>query len=91
MTFNLSGFSQLVVPQSAQAIVTVFPDRGGFFHFALGFIAGVAPAPLNMAILAGFSGYELSKADQGITWRETGGKFIEFGIGVALASLLKVK
>jgi len=90
MTFDLSGFSQMVVPQSARAVVTVFPDRGGIFHFGLGIIAGLSPDPYRTALFAGFTGYEISKADQGMSWRMTGGKFIEFALGMTLAGVLKM-
>ena len=80
----------LQAPSPYAANVFVFTDRGSFWHVIVGAAAGFAPAPWNLSVAAMFTGYEVSKMGAGETAQRTGGKFIEFGLGLVLAGLLRM-
>ena len=75
-------------PHPAQMVV--FTDQGSFWHVVMGIVAGTMPEPLNLGTVALFSGYELSKQAFGESPARTGGKFVEFGIGLVLAGLVRM-
>ena len=72
------------------ANVIVFTDRGSVWHVILGAVSGLSPAPWNLAVAAMFTGYEVSKLGAGESAERTGGKFVEFGIGLVIAGLLRL-
>ena len=72
------------------ASIVMFTDSGSAWHVAMGILAGIVPEPWNLATVAMFSGYEVSKLGTGESAERTGGKFIEFGIGLLLAALIRL-
>jgi hypothetical protein len=72
------------------ACLRVFTDQGSFWHVVIGVIAGVVPEPFNLGTAALFTGYELSKGATGETIERTSGKFVEFGLGLVLAGVIRV-
>lgn len=71
------------------ARIVVFSDSGSAWHVLIGAVAGFAPSPWNLSAAVMFTGYEVSKLGSGETPERTGGKFVEFGIGLVLAGLLR--
>jgi hypothetical protein len=71
------------------ASIVMFTDSGSAWHVAMGILAGAVPDPWNLATVAMFSGYEVSKLGAGESAQRTGGKFVEFGIGILLAALIQ--
>lgn len=71
------------------ASIIVFTDSGSAWHVIIGAVAGLAPSPWNLSAAAMFAGYEVSKLGSGESAERTGGKFVEFGIGLVLAGLLR--
>lgn len=71
------------------ACLQVFTDQGSFWHVVMGVIAGVVPEPWNLGTAALFTGYEFSKGATGESIERTSGKFIEFGLGIILAGLVR--
>jgi hypothetical protein len=66
------------------ARLLVFTDAGSIGHVLSGAVVGIIPPPWNLAVLSVFGGYELSKHE---SIERTGGKFIEFGLGLAAAGI----
>jgi hypothetical protein len=75
-------------PCPIPAHTVIFTDQGSAWHLAMGAIAGVVPPPWNLAAVAMFTGYEVSKLKNGESAARTGGKFLEFGLGLVAAGLL---
>jgi hypothetical protein len=69
------------------ATMVMFTDAGSWGHVLAGMVAGIIPPPWNLATLAMFGGYELSKLQAGESPARTGGKFIEFGLGLLGAGI----
>jgi hypothetical protein len=77
---------ELCRPQPAKLIV--FADRGSFGHVMFGALAGIVPPPFNLATCALFGGYQVSKLQSGTSPARLGGKFVEFGLGLAAMGLI---
>lgn len=80
----------LTFPGPHPATLALFTDQGSLWHVLMGAVAGALPSPWNMAGATVFTGYELSKLGSGETAERTGGKFVEFGIGLVLAGLFRL-
>jgi hypothetical protein len=72
------------------ACLSVFTDQGSFWHVVMGLVAGVVPEPWNLGTAALFTGYELSKGASGESIERTSGKFVEFGLGLILAGVIRL-
>jgi hypothetical protein len=72
------------------ASVVLFTDQGSLWHVLVGALAGAMPSPWNLGAAALFTGYEVSKLGSGETAERTGGKFVEFGLGLILAGLFRL-
>jgi len=72
------------------ATVVLFTDQGSFWHVVVGLLTGAMPSPWNLGTVAMFSGYELSKFGSGESIERTSGKFVEFGLGLLLAGLIRL-
>jgi hypothetical protein len=70
--------------------VQVFSDAGSLFHVGLGILSGYVPDPWNLVLFSAFTGYEVSEAAKNENWTRTGGKFIEYAIGLALVEAFRV-
>ena len=70
------------------ARIDVFSDAGSWWHIIGGFMVGLLPAQYELALSTVFLGYELSEAATGEDWQRTGGKLIEFSLGLLLARLV---
>jgi hypothetical protein len=66
----------------------LFTDAGSVGHVLSGVLAGIVPPPWNLGVLCLFGGYELSKLNAGESAARTGGKFIEFGLGLLGVGLI---
>lgn len=71
------------------ARMVLFTDQGSIGHVLFGALAGVSSEPWNLAITALFGGYEVSKLQSGESPARTGGKFVEFGLGLIGAGLIR--
>ena len=80
----------LTFPGPHPATLTLFTDQGSVWHVIFGAVAGAMPPPFNIGAAALFTGYELSKLGSGETAQRTGGKFVEFGLGLLIAGLLRI-
>jgi len=88
---DLTALTQPVATANCvPAHVQVFSDAGSWFHVGLGVLSGYLSDPWNLALFAAFTGYEVSKAANDENWVRTGGKFIEYAIGLALAAAFRV-
>lgn len=91
MDLNLTPFTQAIdqVPNPHNATVRLFVDQGSYYHVGFGVLTGLLPEPWNFCLSALWTGYELSEGASQEPWQNTGGKFIEFGIGLALSGLVR--
>lgn len=88
---DLSNFTQPIdqLQNIHAARVRIFADQGSWFHVGLGALTGFLPEPLNLAALTGWLGYEVSEGSSNEPWSDTGGKLIEFAIGLGIAAILR--
>lgn len=86
---SVSSDNPSTINNEHTAVVDVFAGPGRFWHVAIGFLAGLLGSPLDMAVFAGFAGYQVSQAQTGEPWQATGGEFFEFGLGVVLAKVME--
>jgi hypothetical protein len=64
--------------------IDMMTDIGSIGHVALGWIASGLKPSEAIAILALFSGYQISQSQSGESWPRIGGELLEFGLGMLL-------
>jgi len=72
------------------AKVSVFTDAGSLWHVLFGVLAGLSGPSGAMIGVSGFLAYEVSETDEAESWERTGGKLLEFTIGLVLARLIQM-
>ena len=71
------------------AIIDIFSDGMSWLHLGYGVLAGMQDPPMLASMVAMFTGYQVSQAQTKEPWERTGGEFVELGVGLAIASIIR--
>lgn len=71
------------------ANLEVFDDSMSWLHVAWGLVAGLQDPVVMAAMMAAFTGYQVSQAQDNEPWQRTGGEFLEMAVGLIIAEIVK--